>query len=110
MEPGGKKLRVWPNIMWKGTEKCIIEQKKWGIGEKRNEESCRKNEESGRKKDGSGRKNVETGRKKFGNGQKNVETGRKIKETWLEKMWKRAKLMWQQAEKIWKRAEKRGNR
>ena len=39
-----------------------------------------------------------------------METGRKIKETWLEKMWKRAKLMWQRAEKMWKRAEKRGNR
>ena len=43
VEPGGKKIGVWPNIMWKWTEKCGIEQKKWGIGEKRNEETCRKN-------------------------------------------------------------------
>ena len=46
-----KKLGVCPNIMWKWTEKCGIEQIKWDIGEKRNEETCRKNEESGRKKD-----------------------------------------------------------
>ena len=43
-----KKLGVWPNIMWKWTEKCGIEQKKWDIGEKRNEEHKRKIDESGR--------------------------------------------------------------
>ena len=90
VEPGGKKLGVWPNIMWKWTEKCEIEQKKWGICEKRNEETFRRNEESGRKIDESGRNDVETGRTKCGNRKKNVETGRKIEETWLEKMWKRA--------------------
>ena len=32
---------------------------KWGIGEKRNKETCRKNEESGRKKSRIGQKQTE---------------------------------------------------
>ena len=74
VEPGGKNQESgnveMDRKMWNRAEK-------WGIGEKRNEGTCRKNEESGRKKDELGRNNVETGRKDEESGRKDVETGKK---------------------------------